>query len=65
MPNLKTAIAQADAVLLEKIFDLALHRYNELYPDWEISTVSVQKSAERNKQPDRMIALLQRMKDLG
>lgn len=62
MLDLYTVITQADPVLLERLFDLVLHRYEELYPDWEISTVSVQKSADRNKQLDRMIAILQKMK---
>lgn len=48
---------------IEKLLDVVLRRYEELFPDWEISTVSVCKSYDRNEQLDRMIAVLQGMKN--
>ena len=56
------AIAQADEIEIEKLLKAVLRRYAVLYPDWEISTISLQKSSDRNEQLDRMIAMLQRMK---
>lgn len=62
MLDLYAAIQQADSVEIESLLELVLRRYGELFPDWEISTVSVEKSADRNEQLDRMIAMLQGMK---
>ena len=62
MLDLYAAITQADCNLIEQLLNLVLYRYEELYPDWEISTVSVQKSTDQNEQLDRMIAALQAMK---
>ena len=56
------AIARADEIQIEKLLNAVLQRYAVLYPDWEISTISLQKSSDRNEQLDRMIAMLQRMK---
>ena len=57
-------IARADSVEIENLLDAVLRRYEALFPDWEISTFSVQKSTDRNEQLDRIIAMLQKMKNL-
>ena len=57
-------IARADSVEVANLLDAVLRRYEALFPDWEISTVSVQKSTDRNEQLDRIIAMLQKMKNL-
>lgn len=62
MSDLYEQIAQTDSAEIETLLDAVLRRYEELFPDWEISAVSVQKSDDRNKQLDRIIAMLQRMK---
>ena len=62
--DLYKEIQQTDLVEIENLLDVVLRRYEELFPDWEISTVSVRKSRDRNEQLDRMIAMLQRMKSL-
>jgi len=62
MCDIEKAIAQADAYELDKILKAVLKRYAELFPDWEVGTISLQKSADRNKQIDRMITMLQNMK---
>ena len=64
MMDLYKEIQQTDLVEIENLLDMVLRRYEELFPDWEISTVSVRKSRDRNEQLDRMIAMLQRMKSL-
>lgn len=48
------------AILLEAILD----RYNQLYPDWEIETIAIQKSQDRIEQIDKTIAFLERLKKL-
>ena len=55
-------IEQADEEEIAILLKAVLERYAELFPDWEVSTVSVQKSFDRNAQLDRMIAVLQKMK---
>ena len=62
MFDLVEEIAQADGTAIDKLLKAVLRRYAVLYPDWEISTISLQKSSDRNEQLDRMIAILQRMK---
>ena len=62
MCDVMKAIAQADGVEIEKLLKAVLKRYAVLYPDWEVSTVSIQKTSDRNEQLDRMIAMLQNMK---
>ena len=46
------------------ILNAALSRYSVLFPDWEISTVSVSKSEDRNEQLDKMIKVLQGIKTI-
>ena len=55
-------IAKADTDEIEQILNAVLQRYGELFPDWEIGTVSFEKSTDRNEQLDRMITALQGMK---
>lgn len=62
MFDLVEEIARADGAAIDKLLKAVLQRYAVLYPDWEISTISLQKSSDRNEQLDRMIAILQRMK---
>ena len=62
MLNLIEEIAKADAFDIERILNAVLDRYAVLFPDWELSTISLQKSADQNEQLDRMIAFLQNLK---
>ena len=62
MFDLVEEIKQADGTEIEMLLKAVLQRYAVLYPDWEISTISLQKSADRNVQIDRMITMLQNMK---
>lgn len=65
MPDLVKEIAKADRAEIEKLLTAVLQRYAVLFPDWEVSTISLQKSADRNEQFDRVIAMLQKMKTLS
>ena len=62
MLDLIEEIEKANGEELDKILKAVLSRYRVLYPDWELCTVSVLKSNDRNEQLDRMIMMLQKMK---
>ena len=62
MGDLTQKIAQASEGEIEKILKAVLQRYAELFPDWELSVISVEKNADKNEQFDSMIALLEKMK---
>lgn len=56
---------QIETVSKENINDLVdavIKRYHALFPDWEISTISIRKIDDRNKQLDTMIGMLENMK---
>ena len=48
---------------IEQILKAALARYRELYPGWDISTLSLEKAGDKNEQLDRVIDLLRNMKE--
>ena len=62
MLGLLTEIKCADEIAIEEILNAVPHRYAELFPDWEVITISLQRSQDRNEQLDRIIAMLQNMK---
>lgn len=64
MSDLVKAIGQADETQIEDILQAVLRRYGELFPDWDVSTVSLSKSEDRNEQLDRIIGVLQKMKTM-
>lgn len=62
MSDLVEKIAQAKADELEMLLRAVLQRYSDLFPDWEITTVSFQKAKDKNAQIDQFIELLTRLK---
>ena len=62
MFDLEEEIARADSTQIENLLKAILDRYAVLFPDWEISAVSLPKSPQRDVQIDQMIAVLQGMK---
>ena len=64
MFDLEEEIARADSTQIETLLKAILDRYAVLFPDWEISAVSLPKSPQRDVQIDRMIAVLQGMKSV-
>ena len=62
MLDLTEEIAKANGEEMDQILKAVLSRYSVLYPDWELCTVSILKSEDRNEQLDRMIAMLEKMK---
>ena len=57
------AIKKAEHEELNDILLAVLARYREVFPDWEVMTVSLEKAVDKNAQLDRMIGLLERMKE--
>ena len=47
---------------MEEIVQAVLARYRELYPDWEILFLSLDKKENKNDQIDNIIALLNKRK---
>ena len=62
MQEVLTKIAQADAYEAEVLLKAIWKRYEILFPDWEVSILTLQKSADRNVQLDRIIAMLEKRK---
>ncbi len=55
-------VCNANAEEIEMILNTAITRYSQIYPDWEISVITVEKTQNRNDQLDRMIGILNKMK---
>ncbi len=64
LDDVLNAIWDADAQDLENILRTAPARYGELFPGWELSLISVEKEEDRGAQLDRMIAILNQMKEM-
>lgn len=64
MKKIKAQIAWADGVQIEELLFAGLKRYAVLFPDWEISTVSIDKREDRCEQIDRIIQVLETMKTM-
>lgn len=64
MFDLVEEIARADWIEIDLLLSAVLKRYAELFPDGEVSTISLQKSSDRNEQIDRVIETLQKIKNI-
>lgn len=62
MNNWIEKIAEANEEEVEEALWAVLKRYDELYPDWIVSTVSVEKKRDKNEQLDAMIRMLEGLK---
>ena len=56
-------IKTAEPEELEDILKALLERYRAVYPEWDVSVVSLEREADKNEQLDRMIQLLEKMKE--
>lgn len=65
MYDLMTEIKIVTEDEIEAVLQAVLRRYNELFPDWEVSAISLQRSQDRNEQLDRNIALLEKLKTMS
>ena len=63
MEEILQKIARADEAQASELLEAVLRRYAELYPDWDVGTISVQKSKDPKKQLDDTIRVLESMKE--
>ena len=45
------------------LLDCVLLRYKKLYPNWDIFIITLDKTTDKNEQLDKMIDLIQNMKE--
>lgn len=63
MEKIIQRISQAQDHEIPEMMAAILKRHKELFPNWEMSLVSIEKTGDRNKQIDEMIQLLEKLKD--
>lgn len=63
MQKLVEGVDQANEQEIEELLKAVLHRYAVLLPDLEVSAICLDKYADRNEQLDRIIQVLQKMKE--
>lgn len=64
MRELIAAIEQVDEGQIGDVLNAVLRRYKDLFPEWEVSTVSVKKNEDREEQINQMVQMLLRLKEL-
>ena len=62
MENITDKIKEIPACEINDAVNAVVHRYGELFPDWEIGTYSIEKRGSRNEQIDRLISFLEKLK---
>lgn len=60
--KIKEKMKEVDAQSIPLVFLAALERYQELFPDWDIVSFSLEKCKDRNMQIDRMIDFMKQYK---
>ena len=55
-------IANANPDEAERYLNAIIKRYSALYPDWNLTLVSLQKSGDENEQIDRMISVMDHLR---
>jgi hypothetical protein len=63
MHDLLAGIAQSNEAEISDLLQAVIRRYAQLFPQWELGTISIEKSGDRNAQIDQMILVLQSMKN--
>lgn len=63
MDEIISQIECSDCSQIERLLKAVVARYGELYPDWELSVMSLEKNKDRAKQIDNIIEVLQRIKE--
>ena len=62
MEEILRKVSTANEEEVDMLLTAVLARYGELYPDWEISTISLRRGEDRAEQLDRTIRMLEFMK---
>ena len=63
MQKIMVEIALANELELDELLKAVLHRYTELLPGREVNMICLEKSEDRHQQLDRIIQMLQKMKE--
>ena len=61
--DLLERIKTAESEEINDLVTAVLARYRALFPDWDISIVSIEKNGDRNEQLDSIITLIEKLKD--
>ena len=56
-------IKRLESEEIQDVLQALVERHRQLYPDWDINIVSLEKKRSRNDQLDEMITLLESMKE--
>ena len=62
MDDVIAKIQQVNAAEIEAVLNAVRERYSELFPEWEVVTVSIRKNADKGKQLEEIISMLEKMK---
>ena len=62
MEKIISTLMEMDSNQLEQILEALKQRHAQLYPDWEIHIMSINKNTDRSMQIDRVVALLNGLK---
>ncbi|MBQ3252456.1 MAG: hypothetical protein IJB02_04365 [Oscillospiraceae bacterium] len=62
MADLTKLIAKASADEISGIWQPLLNRYKELFPDWDITILTIEKTQDRNKQIDNLIHIMESLR---
>ncbi len=50
---------------MEAILKTVIKRYSQLFPDWDVSVITIDKEKNINEQIDRIVKILNNMKQSG
>ena len=64
MKSIQKEIKDMSGSELNEILQLVISRYRVLYPDWELSVISLEKDRDKTAQLNRIIAALESMKQV-
>ena len=56
--NLINEINNTDRSNINDVLNAAINRYRQLYPDWEISLISIEKESDRDSEIELMFEFL-------
>lgn len=63
MEKILKYISKADADMIPELLKAVLERYNEVFSDWEISTIATYKDGTACEQISRMMAILDGLRE--
>ena len=61
--NILDAVKNAGPDEMSDLVMAVQNRYNELFPDWELSFFTLERKPDKNEQLDSIIAVLNKLKD--